>query len=126
MVAAIEHGYPQREIAESAYRAQQAVETKEQVIVGVNDFIAENEPPLRILYIDESAAETQLARLAQVKAGRSQADVDRALDRLKLAAAGGDNTMPPMLDAVRAYATVGEMCDTLRVVWGEYEEIPVI
>ncbi len=126
MVEAIEHGYPQKEIAESAYVFQQAVEAREKIIVGVNDFIAENEAPLGILYIDESAAGTQLARLAAVKAGRRQADVDRALDQLKLAAAGGDNTMPPMLDAVRAYATVGEMCDALRMVWGEYEEIPVI
>jgi methylmalonyl-CoA mutase N-terminal domain/subunit len=126
MVEAIERGYPQKEIAESAYVFQQAVEARERIIVGVNDFIAENEAPLRILYIDQSAGEAQLARLAQVKARRSQADVDRALDQLKLAATGGANTMPPILDAVRAYATVGEMCDALRLVWGEYEEIPVI
>jgi methylmalonyl-CoA mutase N-terminal domain/subunit len=126
MVEAIERGYPQKEIAESAYAFQQAIESREKIIVGVNDFIAENEAPLGILYIDESAAGTQLARLAQVKAARRQADVDRALDQLKRAAVGGDNTMPPMLDAVRAYATVGEMCDALRTVWGEYEEIPVI
>jgi methylmalonyl-CoA mutase N-terminal domain/subunit len=126
MVEAIERGYPQKEIAESAYRFQQAVEAREKIIVGVNGFVAEDEAPLSILYIDESAADTQLARLAQVKARRSQAAVDRALDQLKHAAAGRDNTMPPLLDAVRAYATVGEMCDALRLVWGEYEEIPVI
>ena len=126
MVEAIEHGYPQKEIADSAYLFQQAVESREKIIVGVNDFIAEDEAPLGILYIDESAAGTQLARLAEVKARRRQAEVDRALDQLKRAAVGGDNTMPPMLDAVRAYATVGEMCDALRMVWGEYEEIPVI
>jgi methylmalonyl-CoA mutase N-terminal domain/subunit len=126
MVEAIERGYPQKEIAESAYLFQQAVEARERIIVGVNDFIAENEEPLGILYIDESAAVTQLARLAQVKGSRSQAAVDRALDRLKRAAAGSENTMPALLDAVRVYVTVGEMCDALRVVWGEYEEIPVI
>jgi methylmalonyl-CoA mutase N-terminal domain/subunit len=126
MVEAIEHGYPQKEIAESAYLFQQAVEARERIIVGVNDFMAENEEPLRILYIDESAADAQLARLATVKAGRSQAAVDQALDRLTRAAAGSENTMPPLLDAARAYATVGEMCDALRAVWGEYEEIPVI
>jgi methylmalonyl-CoA mutase N-terminal domain/subunit len=126
MVEAIERGYPQKEIAESAYRFQQAVEAREKIIVGVNGFVAEDEAPLSILYIDESAADTQLARVAQVKASRSQATVDRALDQLKHAAAGHDNTMPPLLDAVRAYATVGEMCDALRLVWGEYEEIPVI
>jgi methylmalonyl-CoA mutase, N-terminal domain len=126
MVEAIERGYPQKEIAESAYLFQQAVEARERIIVGVNDFIAENERPLSILYIDESAADTQLARLAQVKGSRSQAAVDRALDHLKRAAAGSENTMPALLDAVRAYATVGEMCDALRGVWGEYQEIPVI
>jgi methylmalonyl-CoA mutase N-terminal domain/subunit len=126
MVEAIERGYPQKEIAESAYRFQQAVESRDKIVVGVNDFIAEDEAAPSILYIDESAAETQLARLAAVKARRSQAAVDRALDQLKAAAAGGDNTMAPILDAVRAYATVGEMCDALRLVWGEYEEIPVI
>jgi methylmalonyl-CoA mutase N-terminal domain/subunit len=126
MVEAIERGYPQKEIAESAYLFQQAVEARERIIVGVNDFIAENEAPLGILYIGESAAETQFARLAQVKGSRSPAAVAQALDRLKDAAAGGDNTMPPLLDAARAYATVGEMCDALRGVWGEYEEIPVI
>jgi methylmalonyl-CoA mutase N-terminal domain/subunit len=126
MVEAIERGYPQKEIAESAYVFQQAVEARQRIIVGVNEFVGENEAPLSILYIDESAADAQLARLAAVKAGRSQAAVDQALDRLKHAAAGSENTMPPLLDAVRAYATVGEMCDALRVVWGEYEEIPVI
>jgi methylmalonyl-CoA mutase N-terminal domain/subunit len=126
MVEAIERGYPQKEIAESAYLFQQAVEAREKIIVGVNDFIAENETPLGILYIGESTAATQLARLAEVKSSRSQAAVAQALDRLKDAAAGGDNTMPPLLDAVRAYATVGEMCDALRQVWGEYEEIAVI
>ena len=126
MVEAIERGYPQKEIAESAYVFQQAVESREKIIVGVNDFIAEGEDMPGILYIDESATETQLARLSEVKTRRSQAAVDRTLDQLKTAAAGSGNTMPRMLDAVRAYATVGEMCDALRLVWGEYEEIPVI
>jgi methylmalonyl-CoA mutase N-terminal domain/subunit len=126
MVEAIERGYPQKEIAESAYRFQQAVEARERIIVGVNDFIVDEVTTPGILYIDESTAAAQLARLAEVKARRSQAAVDRALDELKTAAAGSGNTMPPMLDAVRAYATVGEMCDALRLVWGEYEEIPVI
>jgi methylmalonyl-CoA mutase N-terminal domain/subunit len=126
MVEAIERGFPQKEIADSAYRFQQAVESRTMVIVGVNDFVAEEEAPIGILYIDESAAATQLARLERVKRERSQEAVDRALDRLRDAAAGDHNTMPPLLDAVRAYATVGEMCDALRDVWGEYQEIPVI
>jgi methylmalonyl-CoA mutase, N-terminal domain len=126
MVEAIEHGYPQREIAESAYRFQQALETRDRVIVGVNDFVADEEPPVGILYIDESAGETQLAKLETVRRQRDNERVARALAALRRAAAGADNTMPVLLDAVRAYATVGEMCDALREVWGEYVEDAVI
>jgi methylmalonyl-CoA mutase N-terminal domain/subunit len=126
MVEAIEHGYPQREIAESAYRFQQALETRDRVIVGVNDFVADEEPPVGILYIDESAGETQLAKLETVRRRRDNERVARALAALRRAAAGADNTMPVLLDAVRAYATVGEMCDALREVWGEYVEDAVI
>jgi methylmalonyl-CoA mutase N-terminal domain/subunit len=126
MVAAIERGYPQREIAESAYAFQKAVETREKIVVGVNAYVADAEAPIPLLYIDQSAAETQLARLAEVKARRDSAAVQQSLDRLKAGAASDANTMPLLLDAVRAYATVGEMCDALRDVWGEYEEIPVI
>ena len=126
MVAAIERGFPQKEIAESAYRFQQAVERKDKIIVGVNDFVQEDEPPIEILYIDESASAKQLARLEMLKKTRDAGAVRRALDRLRAAARTNDNVMPPILDAVRAYATVGEMCDALREVWGEYEEVPVI
>jgi methylmalonyl-CoA mutase N-terminal domain/subunit len=126
MVEAIELGYPQKEIAEAAYEFQQAVERRDQVIVGVNDFVQENEPPIEILYIDDSAAETQLARLDALRRSRDAGAVARTLDALKKAAAGTDNTMPPILDCVRAYATVGEMCDALRDVWGEWEETPII
>jgi methylmalonyl-CoA mutase N-terminal domain/subunit len=126
MVAAIERGYPQREIAESAYAFQQAVEAGEQIIVGVNDFVAENEEPIGILYIDETTAERQLGKLERLKATRDHDRVQRALHALADGARGDANTMPLLLDAVRAYATVGEMCDALRVVWGEYEETPVI
>jgi methylmalonyl-CoA mutase, N-terminal domain len=126
MVAAIEHGYPQREIAESAYRAQQAVETKEQVIVGVNDFIETGGKGVGTLYIDEAAGERQLARLEDLRARRDPAQVRNALEALQAGARDGSNTMPLLLDAARAYATVGEMCDSLRVVWGEYVETPVI
>jgi len=126
MVEAIERGYPQKEIAESAYRFQQAVEAREKVIVGVNGYVAENEPPFEILYIDESAADRQLAKLAALKKTRDEAAVSRALEALKAGARGTANTMPLLLDAVRAYATIGEMCDALREVWGEYEETPII
>jgi methylmalonyl-CoA mutase N-terminal domain/subunit len=126
MVAAIERGYPQREIAESAYRAQQAIETKEQVIVGVNDFVEIGGETVGTLYIDETAGERQLARLEALRARRDAAQVRAALSALQAGARNGANTMPLLLDAARAYATVGEMCDSLREVWGEYVETPVI
>jgi methylmalonyl-CoA mutase N-terminal domain/subunit len=126
MITAIEQGFPQREIAESAYRFQQAVERNEQIIVGVNDYVSTDEPPIEILYIDEAAAGEQASRLAAVKAKRDPGAVQEALARMRRAAAGADNLMPPILDAVRAYATLGEMCDALREVWGEWEEQAVI
>jgi methylmalonyl-CoA mutase N-terminal domain/subunit len=126
MVAAIEQGFPQREIAEASYRFQQAVEAREKLIVGVNAYVDENEAPVPILYIDDQAADAQAARLAAVKARRDAGRVARSLDALKAAARGADNTMYPLLECVRAYATVGEMCDALRDVWGEWEEVPSI
>jgi methylmalonyl-CoA mutase, N-terminal domain len=126
MVEAIERGFPQQEIAESAYRFQQAVERREKVIVGVNDFVQEDEPPIRTLYIDEGAGDTQLAKLEKVKRARDGDRVRRALDAMRDTAATVGNLMPPILEAVHAHATVGEMCDVLRDVWGEYEEVPVI
>jgi methylmalonyl-CoA mutase N-terminal domain/subunit len=126
MVDAVERGFPQREIAESSYRFQQSFERKEKVMVGVNEFVQEDEPPLEILYIDESASEKQLAKLEQLRKTRDAAAVTRTLDALGAAARTTENLMPRIIDAVRAYATVGEMCDTLRRVWGEYEEVPII
>ncbi len=126
MVEAIERGFPQREVAESSYRFQQAVERKEKIIVGVNELVQEDEPPIEILYIDESASDTQLAKLEALRSARDNDTVKRSLDALGAAARSTENLMPRILDAVRAYATVGEMCDALRAVWGEYEEVPVI
>jgi methylmalonyl-CoA mutase, N-terminal domain len=126
MVEAIEDGYPQREIAEASYRFQQAVEARDKIIVGVNDFVQEDEEPVPILYIDETTAERQLARLDQLRKTRDADAVRRSLDALRDVARGSGNTMYQLLDCVRAYATVGEMCDALRDVWGEYEEVPLI
>ncbi len=126
MVPAIEQGFPQREIAESAYRFQQAVEQQGRIIVGVNDFVAAEEPPIETLYIDETTAERQLARLDTLRRGRDGTRVARALDGLTSAAGTDENLMPRMLEAVRAYATLGEMCDALREVWGEWEEAVTI
>ena len=126
MVDAIERGFPQQEIAESSYRFQQAFERKEKIMVGVNAFVQTDDPPIEILYIDESASDTQLAKLEALRKTRHQDAVARSLDALRTAAGTTENLMPRILDAVRAYATVGEMCDALRAVWGEYEEVPII
>jgi methylmalonyl-CoA mutase N-terminal domain/subunit len=127
MVAAIEAGFPQREIAESAYRFQQEVERHEKIVVGVNDQSdGAAEPAMPTLYIDESAGESQLRKLEQLRASRDAGRVAWTLDALREAARSTHNLMPPILDAVRAYATVGEMCDALRDVWGEYEEVAII
>jgi methylmalonyl-CoA mutase N-terminal domain/subunit len=126
MVEAIEQGFPQREIAEASYKFQQAVEGRDKVIVGVNDYVQEDDTAVPILYIDETTAEKQLTRLEDLKRTRDNEAVVRALDSLREAARGTGNTMYPLLDCARAYATVGEMCDALREVWGEYEEVPLI
>jgi len=126
MVEAIELGYPQKEIAEASYQFQRAVERREKIIVGVNEFVQTDEKPIEILYIDDSAATLQLERLEDLKRSRDNDRVRRSLDALKTGAQGTDNTMPLLIECVRAYATVGEMCDALREVWGEYEEVPMI
>ncbi len=124
MVAAIEKGFPQREIQEAAFQFQKAVERKEKIIVGVNEYVME-EQPHPILYIDEKVAEEQTARVIALKATRDNEGVRSALAGLQETARGTGNIMLPILEASRAYATLGEMCDALRQVWGEYEEPPV-
>ena len=124
MVAAVERGFPQREIQEAAFQFQKAVERKEKVIVGVNGFVMD-EKPLPILYIDEKVGEEQSASVEALKRARDNDRVQRALAGLKMAAGGTDNLMYPILEASRAYATLGEMCDALREVFGEYDEPPV-
>jgi methylmalonyl-CoA mutase N-terminal domain/subunit len=126
MVGAIEHGFPMREISEASYRFQQEFEAGRKQIVGVNAYVETDEAPIPILYIDDTAAEKQLARLADLRKTRDNDRVARSLDALRAAARGRDNTMYPLLECVRAYATIGEMCDALREVWGEWEEEPLI
>jgi len=132
MVKAIEKGYPQKEIAEASYQFQRATEAKEKITVGANEFVVEEEPPT-ILYIGEEVARHQTEKLNKLKARRSNDEVRRRLEALKKAAAqepkAGENgqispvnTMPFIIDAVKAYATVGEICDALREVYGTYEE----
>jgi len=132
MVNAIEKGYPQKEIAEASYQFQRATEAKEKITVGSNEFVVE-EPSPEILYIGESVAEAQTRKLKALRERRSNDDVRCCLEALKKAAAqepkaaaNGEispvNTMPFIIDAVKAYATVGEICDALREVYGTYEE----
>src|SRR5687767_3090394 len=123
MVEAIEKGFPQREIQESAYQYQKAVERGDQTIVGVNKYAMEGEKTeVPILVIAEGVRDRQVERLERAKAGRDKGEVAGALDKLKRAAAAGENTMPATIEAVRAYATLGEICDALRDVYGLYEE----
>jgi methylmalonyl-CoA mutase N-terminal domain/subunit len=134
MVKAIERGYPQKEVAEASYQYQRAVEAGEKIIVGVNEFVVKEEAP-KTLYIDESVAQQQSAKLKTLRASRSSQEVQRKLDALKKAAAqepkaarnsiSSANTMPYIIDAVRAYATVGEICDALRQVYGTYTEVSI-
>jgi len=132
MVSAIEKGYPQKEIAEASYQFQRATEAREKITVGANEFVVE-EPGPNILYIGEEVAQAQTRKLEALRKRRSNEEVRRRLDALKKAAAqqpqAGENgqispvnTMPFIIDAVKAYATVGEICEALREVYGTYEE----
>jgi methylmalonyl-CoA mutase N-terminal domain/subunit len=132
MVAAIEKGYPQKEIAEASYQFQRATEAREKITVGANEFVVE-EPSPHILYIGEEVAQAQSKKLKALRQRRSNDEVRRCLDALKKAAAqepkAGDNgqispvnTMPFIVEAVKAYATVGEICEALRDVYGTYTE----
>ena len=122
MVAAIENGFPQREIQDSAYKYQKAVERGDQVIVGVNKYAMENEPQIPTLAIDESVRDHQIERLNQARVKRDAGAVSNALEKLKRAAHNAENTMPATIEAVRSYATLGEICSALRDVYGIYEE----
>jgi methylmalonyl-CoA mutase N-terminal domain/subunit len=124
MVSAIEQAYPQREIADAAYQYQLAVDRKEKIIVGVNEFVSE-EKPIEILQIDESVAHQQAEQLRKLRAERSNEEVERRLKSLREAASGAENLMPYLYDAVKAYATLGEISDAMREVFGVYNEISV-
>ena len=124
MVAAIERGFPQREIADAAYRYQVAVDRKEKIVVGVNDYVV-NEKPIETLHIDDTLAGRQGDRLRKLRADRSNAEVERRLNSLRHAAVGDDNLMPHLFEAVKAYATLGEICDALRQPFGVYQEVAI-
>jgi methylmalonyl-CoA mutase, N-terminal domain len=122
IVPAVEQGYPQREIAESAYRYQREIETGERSIVGVNAFATEGETPIPTLKVDEAVASAQVERLRSVKAGRSAEGVTRTLFVVEAAARDGANLVGPVIEAVKAYASLGEICDVFRKVFGVYRE----
>jgi methylmalonyl-CoA mutase, N-terminal domain len=126
VVAAIGENFFQREIAEASFRYQSEVEARQRVVVGVNRYELEEERPIELLKIDPDLEEKQIERVRGVRARRDSAAVEAALDALKAAAARDDvNLMPLIVDASRAYVTMGEMCDALRAVWGTYTETPV-
>ena len=123
MVEAVEAGFPQREIQESAYQYQKAVERGEQTIVGVNKYAMDEEPSkVDILQIDETVRDHQLLRMEHAKSTRDKGSVVNALEKLKRAAKNSENTMPAIIEAVKAYATVEEISVALRDVYGVYEE----
>jgi len=125
-LAAIEHGFQQREIQESSYRTQKDTENGKRVVVGVNKFVSPYPEITGLLRIDPVEAEKQRRRLASLRAKRDNEKVAQALNGLKTVASSKENTVPVFIDCVEAYATLGEICDMLRGVFGEQEEILVI
>jgi len=123
MIEAIEAGFPQREIQDSSYEYQKAVERKEKIIVGVNEYVMDDEPmEIPLLQIGESVAELQKQRLDKLRRERDNGRVQAALEELARGAGSDRNTMPLLVECARAYATLGEMCDALRPIFGEYRE----
>ncbi|MGQ0504748.1 MAG: acyl-CoA mutase large subunit family protein [Myxococcaceae bacterium] len=122
IIRAVEEQYPQKEIGESAYRFQREVEQGDRLIVGVNAFKSDKDQPIELLKIDENVSHAQVESLKNLRAERDNAAVERALTKVEAAARSTDNLMPPVLEAVKAYATLGEICDVFRKVWGVYRE----
>ena len=122
MIKAIEEGYVQKEIANSAYTYQREVENKERITVGVNQFTVEEPPPSNLLRVNPEVEKVQKQRMDKIKRERDSFLVEKSLQNLKKAAEGTDNLITPVLEAVKAYATLGEIADVLRDVFGEYRE----
>ncbi len=126
MLRAVERGFVQQEIQEAAYQAQRAQEAKQQIVVGVNEFTSADAPGVPVFVVDERAVEEQCQRLRSIRAERDGLRLQAALKRLAEAAAGTENLLPRLLEAVQAYATIGEICDTLRAVFGVHQETVVL
>ncbi|MCI0572215.1 MAG: methylmalonyl-CoA mutase family protein [Myxococcaceae bacterium] len=122
IIRAVEEQFPQKEIGESAYRFQREVEEGDRVILGVNAFKSDTAAPIDLLKIDERVEHGQIERVRKVRAERDDAAVQAALAKVEAAACSTENLMPPVLEAVKAYATLGEICDVFRKVWGQYRE----
>src|SRR6185312_7217377 len=125
VIPAIEENFQQREIADASFRYQAEVEAKQRVVVGVNRYVLEDEAEIEILRIDPALEEKQIARVKALRDRRDSADVERTLARLKQGAERDENLMPLLVEASRAYVTMGEMCDALRETWGTWRETPV-
>jgi methylmalonyl-CoA mutase N-terminal domain/subunit len=123
---AIEKGFIQREIQDSAYRYQREIEKDERIVVGVNKFQVEEESPKDLLRVDPAVRLSQIEKLKRLKSERDNASVKDILSKLRKAAEGKDNLMPIIVDAVKAYGTLGEICDPLRDVFGEYQPVSTI
>jgi methylmalonyl-CoA mutase N-terminal domain/subunit len=122
MVEAIEAGFPQREIMDAAYAYQRALDANEKIVVGVNDFVDDDEQPIETLYIDDAVEGEQKAAVARLRRERDGTAVTSALAALSQACRDGRNVMPPLIEAVKTYATVGEISDVMREVFATYEE----
>jgi methylmalonyl-CoA mutase N-terminal domain/subunit len=125
VIPAIERGFFQREIAEAAYRYQHEIDTHQRTIVGLNEYASQEPLTIPLLQMDPEGERRQLERLARVRRERDNVSVEERLSALRDAAQGTENLMPYILDAVRTYCTLGEICGVLREVFGEYRE-PVI
>ena len=119
---AIERGFIQREIQNSAYKYQKDIESKERIVVGVNQFQSEEEPMKDLLKVNPEIEKKQVEKLSKVKEKRNEEEVQKNLNQLKDIASSEQNVMPVILDCVRSYATLGEICDQLRAVFGEYKD----
>jgi len=119
-VVAVERGFIQKEIHESAYLYQKEIESKKRIIVGVNEFIIGEEPEIEILRVDPEVEKIQIARLTRIKKERDNLKVQSSLEDIERKAKSDENLIPAILDAVKAYTTLGEICDTLRKAFGKY------
>ena len=126
MVQAVEEGYPQRQIQDAAYNYQREIESSERIVVGVNSFVVEEPPPEGLLRVDASVEKAQFAKLKDIRKSRDNGTVNDRIKALELAANSSENLMPSILEAVRSYATLGEICGVLREAFGEYRPNTVL